>query len=84
MAFGRVKVSAAQRRWLQMMESIGSVVAASPPAPTRRKLVELGYAEIQCSHCKRAAGPEDTGVGFRLVITEAGRKYLANWRKAYG
>lgn len=86
MTFARVKgrPSPAQRRWLQMMEQLGDVSAMSLRPPTLGKLVELGYARVTCRSCGTLGDATKRDMHHKVTITDRGRKYLANWRRAYG
>jgi hypothetical protein len=40
--------------------------------------------EMRCRHCHAVHAGDVIHRAFDVVLTDRGRKYLANWRRAYG
>lgn len=85
MSFARAKnrPSPAQRRVLMLVEQFGSWSTGNVRPRTLTRVVELGLAEVRCDGCGTVR-PAERARGHALHLTDRGRKYLANWRRAYG
>lgn len=86
MTFARVKgrPSDAQRRIMRLIAQYGNWMASAVPKATREKLVVLELCELRCRHCHSPEGAIAPVQALDIVLTERGRKYLANYDKAYG
>lgn len=69
---------------MRLIAQHGNWSASAVPKATREKLVALGYVELRCRHCCALEGAIAPLQSMDAVLTDAGRKYLANYDKAYG